>query len=199
MVLLIGCQATGKITGQVWSPVIGQDEFTDKVTKMVTVGDLLSDKFVYTRSLRYYPFVGVRDGEIYVGIRSGGPYRVPVGTVQIRVDGNKSWTISTEETPVHLAPDIPASSVPVALNGDVENLIQKTHNQAMSNAAKMMSPYTATTGDKAKSIIREMVRGKIVKYRTVGFNQAASTTGEVKIDNSFLSSLRAIGITPENL
>lgn len=69
----------------------------------------------------------------------------------------------------------------------------------MENMTKIMSPYTATTGDKAKSIIKEMLLGKVIKYRTVGMNQAASTTGEAVIDGSFLKSLREIGINPENL
>lgn len=191
--ILTGCQTTG----QVWNSTISKDQFTDKVTKMVTIGEGLSNQVLITQSLQYYPFVGLQDGDIYVGIRSGGRYRIPTGTVQIRIDDNNLWTISPEETPIYLAPNLPAP--PYVTAADISNIVEKTQAQAMGNVARIMSPYTATTGDKARAIIKEMVNGRLVRYRTVGFNQAASTTGEVRIDESFLSSLRAIGITPENL
>lgn len=194
LALLGGCQTA---PGRVWNSTSNQDQFTDQVTKMVTVGEWRSDTAIVTRSLRYYPFVGVQDGEIYVGIRSGGKHRIPTGTVQIRIDENKAWTIGPDETPVYLVPSLPKT--PVAAPPGMTELVEKTTAQAMSNAAKMMSPYTAATGDKAKSIIKEMLAGKVVKYRTVGFNQAASTTGEVNIDESFVQSLREIGIAPESL
>jgi hypothetical protein len=194
LVLLGGCQTT---PGRVWNSTANQDQFTDQVTKMVTIGDLKSNTSIVTRSFRYYPFVGVQGDELYVGIRSGGGYRIPTGTVQIRIDDNKAWTIGPDETPVYLVPSLPKT--PIAAPPDMTELVEKTTAQAMNNAAKMMSPYTAATGDKAKSIIKEMLAGKIVKYRIVGFNQAASTTGEVNIDESFAQSLREIGIAPESL
>lgn len=43
-------------------------------------------KRVFRPRLRYYPFVGVENGEICVGVRSSGRCRIPTGTVQIRVD-----------------------------------------------------------------------------------------------------------------
>lgn len=193
LTILAGCQTAG----QIWNPSISKDQFTDKVTKMVTVGEGLSNQIIITQSLRYYPFVGLQDGDIYVGIRSGGRYRIPTGTVQIRIDENNSWTINPEETPIYLAPSMPAP--PSVEAAGMLDIVEKTQAQAMGNVARIMSPYTATRGDKARAILKEMVNGKVVKYRTVGFNQAASTTGEVKIDESFLSSLRAIGITPENM
>lgn len=194
LVLLGGCQTA---PGRVWNSTSNQDQFTDQVTKMVTVGDWKSNTSIVTRSFRYYPFVGVQGDELYVGIRSGGGYRIPTGTVQIRIDDNKAWTIGPDETPVYLVPSLPKT--PIAAPPGMTELVEKTTAQAMNNAAKMMSPYTAATGDKAKSIIKEMLAGKVVKYRTVGFNQAASTTGEVNIDESFAQSLREIGIAPESL
>ncbi|MFT3963724.1 hypothetical protein [Propionivibrio sp.] len=197
---LVGCQTPGQISpGRIWSPLVGKDEFSDKVTKMVTVGMVRSNSMVITQSLRYYPFVGVQDGELYVGIRSGGGYRIPTGTVQIRVDENPSWTITPEETPVYLSPSMPPAPTGMASNQEMADMIQKTQNQVMGNVAKIMSPYTAATGEKAKAIIKEMIRGRVIKYRTIGFNQAASSTGEVQIDDSFFSSLRGIGIAPERL
>ncbi len=191
-VLLGGCQ-----TGQLWRVTSSKDQFTDKVTKMVTIGEGLSDNLIITRSLRYYPFVGVQEGEIYVGLRSGGRYPIPTGTVQIRIDENTAWTITPEETPIYLAPALPSSPLPATT--EQSDVILNAQAKMMENMTKSMSPYTATTGQKAKSIIKEILKGKVMIYRTIGFNQAASTTGEVRIDDSFKSSLQEIGITPEML
>ncbi len=193
-VLITGCQSTGTI----WNATSSQDQFTDVTTKMVTIGEGPSNQLIVTRSLRYYPFVGMQNGELFVGIRSGGRYRIPTGTVQIRIDTNEAWTISPDETPIYLAPSIPS---PRPQGVDKSNVVDVAsfQAQAMQNVTKIMSPYTATTGDKAKRILKEMLTGKTVKYRTVGMNQAASTTGEVVIDASFVEALRQIGIKPENL
>jgi hypothetical protein len=193
-VLIAGCQSTGTI----WTATSNQDQFTDVSTKMVTIGEGLSNQLIVTKSLKYYPFVGVQNGELFVGVRSGGRYRIPTGTVQIRIDSNEAWTITPDETPIYLAPSIPAALPQVAHNSSGVDLAS-FQAQAMQNVTKIMSPYTATTGDKAKRILKEMLAGKTVKYRTVGINQAASTTGEVVIDASFVEALRQIGIKPENL
>ncbi|MNP83382.1 hypothetical protein D3C76_1823110 [compost metagenome] len=69
----------------------------------------------------------------------------------------------------------------------------------MDSMYKMMSPYTVTGGDKAKEILRQMVTGKTLIYRTVGINQAASTTGEIELDDSLRQSLKLIGINPSTI
>lgn len=195
MATLMGCQnGGGMASGSLWQSTTHKDEFTDKVTQMVTIGEGLSNQVIVTRSLRYYPFVGTLDGTLFVGIRSGGRYRIPTGTVQMRIDDNAAWTISPEETPLSLVPKMPA------LEQQAGNpSLTEIQSKAMANAMKISSPYTAATGDKAKEILRQMMSGKIVKYRTVGINQAASTTGEAAIDASFLKSLADIGITPESV
>lgn len=191
-VLVASCQSAGAT----WVAMSSQDLFTDVNTKMVTVGSLPSRGMLFTQSLHYYPFVGFQNNELYVGIRSGGAYRVPTGTVEIRIDNNKSWVISPEETPVQLVPSIPT----VTQGFNVPNVdMAKIQSQMMQNVAKMSSPYTATTGAKAKNILKEMLAGKKVIYRTIGLNQAASTTGEVEIDDSFRKSLQKIGINPDQL
>lgn len=192
---LTACQTAPR---QLWSHAATKDQFTDQVTTIVTIGDGLSDAVIITTSGRFYPFVGVQNGELHVGIRSGGRFRVPTGTVQIRIDNNTTWSISPDETPIHLSPTtippLPTGTLP-----SVADSIEKTQAHAMASIAKATSPYTATTGNKAKAILREMIHGRVLKYRLVGFNQSASSTGEVPIDASFLSSLRAIGINPESL
>lgn len=193
-IILTGCQTP---VGQLWKATSNQDPFTDRVTKMVTVGDFRATSSIFTSSLKYYPFVGMHNGDLHVGIRSGGRYRVPTGTVQIRIDDNPAWTINPDETPLGFVPAVPSLDG-ITIPGSIVNVNEIQKNVA-GNMAKMLSPYTAATGHKAKSIIREMLNGKIVIYRTIGLNQAASTTGEVMIDDSFEKSLRLIGINPENL
>ena len=52
----------------------------------------------------------------------------------------------------------------------------------------MLSPYTATTGDKAKAIVKEMLKGNVLIYRTLGFSQVPNygggTTGEFLLNGS---------------
>lgn len=187
LLVLAACQSTPRSVSpasKLWVASTTKDEFTDVVTRMVTVGSFSVGGQTYTQVGKLYPFVGLKNGETYVGVRSGGTYRIPTGTVQIRIDDNAAWTITPDETPTDLVPGTAASPV---VSKDVPASM-------MASMAKIMSPYTATTGHKADDIIRQMLAGKVVRYRTVGLNQAASSTGEVKIDESFEESIRSIGI-----
>lgn len=184
---LTGCQSTPRSvnpTSKLWVTSTTKDEFTDVVTQLVTVGSFSIGSHTYTQAGKLYPFVGVKNGETYVGVRSGGTYRIPTGTVQIRIDDNAAWTITPDETPADLVPGTVASP---AISKDIPASM-------MASMAKIMSPYTATTGLKADKIIQQMLTGKVVRYRTIGLNQAASSTGEVKIDESFEESIRSIGV-----
>ncbi len=196
-VLLTGCQSMS--SGTIWAVSSSQDQFSDVETKMVTVGQWRSSGTIWTKSLNYYPFVGLQDGELFVGIRSGGSYGIPTGTVQMRVDANKAWTIEPSETPVYLAPAPAQPAIPTANNDNATVDLAAVQAEALRNMSKALSPYTAATGEKAKSILREMVAGKTLKYRSVGMNQPASSTGEVVIDASFIQSLKLIGIDPDNI
>ncbi len=189
--MLSGC------AGSVWKATGTTDEFTDKTTMMVTTGNYTAGSSIITSSLKFYPVVRKEGGEIYVGLMSGGRFKIPVGTVQIRIDQNEAWTITPQETPVGLIPASP--ELTLGLPAEQAELIKKTQAQAMENVYKMMSPYTVTGGDKAKSILRQMLAGRVLKFRTVGFNQAGSTTGEVVLDDSLAQSLKLIGIDPNAL
>lgn len=182
---LTGCAS---LPAPKWEAIISKDEFTDKTTKFATFGEWTTSKgYLVTYSLNFYPFVGIQDGLVLFGIRSGGSVRIPTGTVQVRIDDNASWTISPAETPIILSPVVPTIDYP---NMPEFLGMQK---QMADNLTKIMSPYTATTGEKAKAIIKEMIAGKVIKYRIVGANQAASTTGKVELDNSFHKAIKKIG------
>lgn len=196
-VLLLAATMLGGCAGSVWKATGTTDEFTDKTTMMVTTGNFTAGSSIITSSLKFYPVVRKEGGEIYVGLMSGGRFKIPVGTVQIRIDQNEAWTITPQETPMGLVPASP--ELTLGLPPEQAELIKKTQAQAMENAYKMMSPYTVTGGDKAKSILRQMLAGRALKFRTVGINQAASTTGEVVLDESLAQSLRMIGIDPKLL
>ncbi|HBP6017182.1 hypothetical protein ACEPVM_16825 [Pseudomonas aeruginosa] len=187
-----GCAA-----GPTWQATGTTDEFTDKTTMMVTTSDFPSSGSIVTRSLHFYPVVRKEGNEIYVGLMSGGRFKIPVGTVQMRIDQNEAWTITPQETPVGLVPAVPQYSM--NLPPEQAAIVKSAQDQAMTNAAQMMSPYTVTGGDKAKKILKQMLSGRNLKYRTVGINQAASTTGETVIDPSLAESLRLIGIDPASL
>lgn len=87
----------------------------------------------------------------------------------------------------------------VTLQGEQAALVKNAQEQAIKSTSQLMSPYTVTGGDKAKQILKQMVSGHLLKYRTVGINQAASSTGEAVIDPSLVKSLREIGIEPSSL
>lgn len=192
---LSACQSY--LPGTLWVVTITKDEFTDSVTQMVTIGEGLSKNIVITHSLKLYPFVSMNNGELYLGIRSGGRFSIPTGTVQIRIDDNTAWTITPDETPTYLLPSTPAFPMP-HLTGQTA-VAEEMQTKMMENLTKTLSPFTATSGEKAKTILKEMISGDVIKCRTVGMNQATSITGEVYIDDSFLSALQKIGIEPNSI
>lgn len=158
---------------------------------MVTVGSLYLKNSVFTKSGMAYPFVGYIDGELLVGVRSGGKFRIPVGNIQLRIDEHDAWTIMTSETPTDLM-GIPTSALPPieGLTPDMAAAVEGT--QKMMSG--IISPFTATTGEKAQAILKQMLSGNVLKYRSVGFNQQTSTTGEVELDSSLRESLIQAGI-----
>lgn len=204
-VALAGC-ATQK---NVWVPLSEVDKFADVETKIVTVGDSLKTSAFFPNAMLIYPFVSYREGEIAVGLRSTGRFKMPTGTVQLRVDNNKAWTIGPEETPIYLVPEsaqmvmpmpeIDTSTAAGKQTADAmaltKSMTESMQAHGQSYATKMVSPFTAATDEKAKAILREMLAGNKIIYRTVGYNQASSVNGEVAIDASFLESLKQIGIT----
>ena len=190
-VVLSGC------AGSVWKATGSTDKFTDQTTTMVTTGDYSAGTSIITSSLKFYPVVRKEGGEIYVGLMSGGRFKIPVGTIQLRIDQNDAWTITPQETPISMVPAAP--EIALGLPAEQAEMIKKAQAQSMDSMYKMMSPYTVTGGDKAKEILRQMVTGKTLIYRTVGINQAASTTGEIELDDSLRQSLKLIGINPSTI
>lgn len=181
-----------------WISLQNTDQFTDKTTCTVTTGSFYSGGSIYTLSNHYYPYIAKVDSEIFVGIQSGGKIKMPVGIIQLRIDTNTAWTITTAETPL-LSTNVNVNYqnmlYPENISDEQKKVFDATYKTAMDNVAKGMSPFTATTGDKAHKILSEMLTGNKLIYRTVGLNQAASTTGEITLDGSLKTALGQCGIS----
>lgn len=197
-ILALTLSITGCATGPAveWVTVRNTDQFTDKSSCAVTVGAYYTKHGVYTVRNQYYPYIEVANGDLRVGVKSGGQFSIPVGDVQLRIDQNKAWTISTSETPLDYVPEgqLKAMQAYAPKDPQQQQIVENAYKTAMEATARSMSPFTAATGEKARSILREMRAGKTVIYRTVGLNQAASTTGEYVLDKSLETALNQCGI-----
>jgi len=169
-----------------WIVDKGVDKFTDEKICHVTVGSLYTHQGVYTYMNHFYPFVEIVNGELSIGVKSGGKIQIPVGDIQLRVDKNKPWTITVSETPLKTA----ASNIP-EVTAENKKVFEYAYNQAM----KATAPYTSTTGKKAQAILKEMLDGNILIYRNLSLNQMESTAGEYKLDDSFRRALNTCNIS----
>ena len=192
--ILAGCTST--LQEVKWVTDKNIDVFTDISSCKVTVGSLSTNKNVYTEIGKYYPFIEQINDQLRVGIQSGGKFKMPVGNVQLRIDSNKMWDISTSETPLDLTPT--AANFKPAFLGNLskeqKEMVSSSYESVMNTSSQTMSPFTATTGEKAKKIVKEMLEGKHLIYRTIGLNQAASSTGIYDLDMSLKTALNDCGI-----
>lgn len=188
-----GCAST---TAPKWIASTEFDRFTDKTTCTVTTGSLYTQTSVFTYTNHLYPFIEVVNDELRVGLQSGGKYKVPVGDIQLRIDKNKAWEVSMSETPVSVKPNAQADVMTEYAKGlppEQQALIVNSYKAVMDSTGKMLSPFTTATGEKAKAIVNEMLKGNTLIYRTLGFGQLASygggTTGEFILDATLKSAL----------
>ena len=198
-ITLAGCAggiASGTAPSVKWVANSKTDSFTDVSSCAVTVGSLYTSNGVFTMTNKYYPYIEVVNGDLRVGVKSGGRFLIPVGDVQLRIDQNKAWTISTSETPLDYVPEgqLKAMQAYAPKDPQQQQIVENAYKTAMDATARSMSPFTASTGEKAQSILKEMRSGKTLIYRTIGLNQAASTTGEYVLDQSLEVALRQCGI-----
>ena len=189
--LLTGCAAT------TWSVKNVQDEFTDKRSCKVIYGSDFGRDFVKASGgIHYYPFIEKMNDEIIFGVHND--YNVPVGDIQIRVDNNDPVLISYSETPVSYTATNKAVDLSYlkGVEGINQEAMQSSIEASMKNISKMSSPFTATSGEKAKQIISQLKAGQKMKMRVIGFgtNSIASTTGEFELGESLRASLAACGI-----
>ena len=193
--LLAGCG----VTTQKWQATQHYDEFTETKVCRVMRGSQNQRDFkrgfmgqaygVYFTKLFY---VENHNGEVRAGIRTEPP--MPIGgDVQIKV-GSKLYTLTVADTPLDAAPTMPAMPDvgQNALGEDYANNIK----DMTSNIQKLSSPYRAYTGEKALQLLRDVVQTQgEIKYRVIGVNQAASSTGTFSVDDDFRAALTACGIS----
>lgn len=131
-----------------WVSTTKVDEFTDLQTCSVTVGSLYTNNSVFTYGNHYYPYIEVVNGDLRVGIKSGGKYLIPVGDVQIRIDDNKAWTICSSETPLDYVPKGTldnmkeyANNLPEKKSSVGRNYIQNIHGSCSKSYVTIYSNY----------------------------------------------------------
>jgi hypothetical protein len=198
LISLIGCTSDPITSPKVtWISSKKTDEFSDKQTCIATVGSVYTSFGAYTETGKLYPFIQNLDGKIIVGVKSGGNINMPVGDIQLRIDNNQTWEISTSETPANSdnlpgymkGTSLPTSVYTQNLPEDQKEVIENAYKASIAQTTKLMSPYTGATGEKAKSIINEMLNGKTLIYRTMGFMGTPSNTGQYTLDTSLAKAM----------
>lgn len=190
LVLFSGCATLPDGQKGTWFALNMTDEFDDKSVCYVTVGRTYKLKGKhYQKGGGYYPFIAKTENGLRVGVKSGDRIPVPVGDVQLRVDKQDAWEISTSETPLK---DIPSNPAMDAMKDNPQ--AQQLYQTSMEAVTRSMSPFTVTTGDKARAILDQMLEGKQLIYRTKGLN-TTSSTGKFPLDDSLPRALARCGIT----
>lgn len=176
---------------KVWFANKEKDAFTDTTTCEATFGSDYRNGGVYTYTGNLYLFVSKVGGQLRVGVKSGGKYKVPVGNIQIRIDKNPAVSIASGETPLNQ--DQLDQSMHMDLSGMTEEqkkTFNNTYNNMTKSISKSMSPYTATTGEKAQSLLAQMKTGERAIFRVVSMNNTSAQTGSVPLDESFHQALK---------
>ena len=191
--LFNGCVPPSSIQSsqKTWQSNKIKDQFTDLESCIVNVNSMT--KILSYTTIGYTPYIEMKNDTLRLGLHNING--IPVGDIQLRIDSNKFHTITTSETPIDLFPQ-GLSNMENAMStiNEESKVAGINYENMMKNMAKTLSPYTATTGKKAWAILNEMLEGEKMIYRTVGLNQAASTTGEILLDESLLKSLKECGI-----
>lgn len=173
-----------------WTATAQVDPFTD--ARLCRVEQRVRGAS-WRQLISFVPYIERRDDGIRVGLRSPNAYGgVPTGDVRIRIDDNPAWTITTAETPIDKQP---AGITPymgtasAASPGTGGSTAADAAQQVYGSIGKMISPFTAATGDKAEAMLAQMKEGSMLIYETTGFNQPGSSTGRIALDDEFRAAL----------
>lgn len=193
--ILSGCNSTPE-DNETWISILTKDEFTDQIDCTITAPDQrIFSSGKYTQTGMLYPFIRLTNGELILGVKSGGKYEIPVGDVQLRVDANTPHLITTAETPVSVKSEVknPYAAAVENLPPEQQKIVEDAFANASSSTAKMFAPYTATEGEKAKLILTEMLNGKQLIFRQVALANTTSSTGFTTLNKSLVSALSECG------
>jgi hypothetical protein len=192
MKLLLLLMATGLLSACVttgWNATNHHDEFTNTNICRIEPGTKSQRDFSRAFKGIYFTqhfYAENNNDEIRAGVRSEPP--LPVGgDIQIKV-GEKLYTLTAQDAPIDIAPQMPINTNAVAGYEDVMASVTE-------NIQKMSSPYRAYTGKKAINLLRDIANTSgEVKFRTVGVNTQTSATGAFTADATFISALEKCGI-----
>ncbi|MGX1175881.1 hypothetical protein [Pseudomonas sp. R151218B TE3479] len=183
---------SGCTTGPAWKISSESEVFPKRTSLIVTTGNYTAGNSFLNIS-NIFPVVRKEGEEIYVGLMSDGDVRIPIVTAQIWIDQNEVWTISSQETPMILGKP--------SLEYEVEprsELTRQAQAQGL-NIHKILGGCAVTGGDKAKAILKQMLRGSVLRFRTIGIDKNVSPIQEVVLDESFSQSLGWAGIDQKSL
>lgn len=212
-VLLIaaGCASTPTKPQGDWSVSKSSDPVTGVQRCVVAAFDRFGGDR-YSRFGRLYPFVESNSAlGLLVGVSSGGQYRLPTGDILWRVDDKPFRELKMMDTPA-LPGAASSPAIPATVQGNPQ--AEKAFQDAMAMTARMtsasVSGVTATSGDKAKEMLAEMLAGKTLIFRgaaaapamglpSSSTNQVGLQTGDglrpFLFDASFKAGLTECGIS----
>lgn len=174
--ILAACASTsGPAPGPApWHSVERTDPFTDVRSCRVERGDETRraiERRIHHAFRTLYFFVEKRDGAVRVGFMSEPA--IPIsGDIQVRVDDGPIVTLKAFETPLDLAPALPAPATP-GLGPEQQQAILDMQRTMLAQA----SPYILIEGRPAEDLLRQILSGASVKVRVVTINAAAAETG----------------------
>lgn len=180
-----------------WVATMAKDEFTDQHICTVSIRNVGADQAEESATQRYYPYIEVVNGDQRVGVKSTAKIPRAVGDIKIRIDSNPAWDIDTSETPLGeisgselrefeiTMASLPAESLAIA---------KANHQKTLEAMMRAQSIYTATSGDKARAIVREMYAGETIKFRVLASSKVTTFTGEYDLGASFKVAADECGI-----
>jgi len=165
-----------------WYAADQYDKFKNESSCRASIGSESVGAFTYTFNGQYYPFIERTGDNVYVGIssvplaganvttfRPSAP--IPVGDVELKVDGNETWVLAAAESPVHTVAGSSSELMRQQTQQQIAAMAPANPQLAGSLAAMqdsmrgMTAPYTAASGDKARQIIDQMRAGRVVAFR----------------------------------
>lgn len=182
LALVAGCAPQLPPLETKWRAERNFDSFADVENCRVTTWIAREGQAGWRQANRLYPVVEKRGAAVLVGVMTA-PMHVganmiatPTGDVQVKIDGNPTWTIAAAETPPEVQQ---GTSSQVMSQQRREQMQAALKNNPYVDAkalgemgspnymASLMSPRTLATSDKATAILAQMRQGGTVSYRKI--------------------------------
>lgn len=180
-VIVSGCASQAPFEMK-WRAEKNFDAFADHETCRVTTWLAREGQAGFRQANRLYPVIEKRGTSILVGVMTApiqagaNLIAAPTGDIQIKVDGQPTWTIAAVETP----PEVQQGTSSQVIAQNVRDQMQAALKNnpyvdgkamgdmnMMGQISAMTSPRTMATGEKAAQILAQIKQGKSVSYRKV--------------------------------